>query len=137
MNFTLKEKHVANLLESRYIDIEGSLQQDKSVPVFTGTFTTYISEDDKNRFAKVDRYDDGTNVYFIKAIKFGYPGEVLVFATCVPRPARCIIGSRLRKTWTRARCPLSIIGERPVPSRKARRSNITTLGQRSSALATN
>ena len=62
---------------------------------------------------------------------------IALLARLPPQPSRCIIGSRRRNTWTRARPQSSRMARRRSLSRNANLSNIPTYGDSSSACLTN
>lgn len=78
MEFQIKRKKHIDVKKITFLDFKGNLIADKSKNVVAGNQYSLISENDSNRVGKIEEYTDGTRLYFIKAVKFGNPGELLI-----------------------------------------------------------
>ncbi len=67
------------------------------------------------------------------AIQTNHANGIADVARFPVQPSRCIMGSRSRKTWTRARPLFSRMVVRLMDSMKASRSNMITVGASVSA----
>ena len=76
--FNLKKDKIGTV-ETKYsfLDIQGNIVFDEIdiVPTVRGTY--FISKNDGNRVGKIEN-NAGKKRFFIKTIKFGSPGEILV-----------------------------------------------------------
>lgn len=77
-NFELSKQKIEAIPRYIFLDLNGKKIENEAleiVPTIRGTYI--ISKNDKNRTGKIELYE-GKSKYFIKTIKFGYPGEILV-----------------------------------------------------------
>lgn len=78
MEFQIKPRKDIGVKKAMFLDFKGNLITDSSKNAVAGNQHVLISDNDAKRVGKVEEYTDGTRLYFIKAVKFGNPGELLV-----------------------------------------------------------
>lgn len=78
MNFSIKNREQVSLKSVKFVDFSGNIVLDKYKNINIGTHNTFISDEDNKRVGKIEEYDNNHILYFVKAVKFGNPGELTV-----------------------------------------------------------